>query len=178
MVIKILKRTSLLFVLLILWGCPSLDPCGASVSQEITKSDLITISPLQETYSIGNSVILSMVLPSEQTFSDGTQIDIYQKTQIENEPFHYSAFHEIFENNTFTVLEGNYENFTPILYYYSSENEYRFKFKVTLNELGSYSLYAKAEIYFKDPNDDCNSYGINTNIEGMNENSKIEFIVE
>ncbi len=177
MVTKIFKKISLFSLLFTLLACPSLDPCVASGGQEITEPNLITISPLQDNYSVGDEIIISMILTSEQSFPNET-IDIYQKTQIEDEQLQNSELHKIIEYNPFTVLEGNYENYNPILYHYSQENEYRFKIKVTLNELGNYSLFSDTEIYFKDPNDDCNSYGINTNIEGMNDNKKIEFIVE
>jgi len=178
MITKILKKTSVFIVLLTLWACPSLDPCVASGGPEITKPNLIKISPLQDLYSVGDEIIISITITSVQNFPNET-IDIYQKTHIENEKLQNTELHKIIEHNDFTILEGNYENYMPILHYYSSENEYRFKIKVVLNELNNYSLYAGAEIYFKDPNDDCISYGINTNIEGMNEeNRKIEFRVE
>ena len=178
MATKIIKKVSVFLILLTLTAFPSLDPCVASGGSTITKPDLITIYPLQDNYSIGDEIIISISLASEQSFPNET-IDIYQKTHIENEKLQNIELHKIIEHNTFTILEGNYENYIPILYYYSSENEYRLKIKVVLNELNNYSFYADAEIYFKDPNDDCISYGINTNIEGINDETRnIEFIVE
>ena len=178
MVTNIIKRIGGFVILLTLMACPSLDPCVASGGPTVTRPNLITIHPLQDNYSIGDEIIISISLASEQSFPNET-IDIYQKTHIENEKLQNVELHKIIEHNTFTILEGNYENYTPILYYYSSENEYRFKIKVVLNELNSYSIYADEDIFFKDPNDDCVTYHIKTNIEGRNEETRnIEFTVE
>jgi hypothetical protein len=174
---KIYQTVSFLFIIFMLWGCPILDPCVTSggISKEIP--DIITISPLQDEYNVNDEIIINFSFSSVQDFYNET-IDIYQKTHIDSQALHVSELYKIIENNDYTVLEGGYENYKPSVQYFPSENEYRFKIKVTLNQPGDYSLFAFAEIVFKDPDDHCVSYMIETNIEGMNDDNNIEFTVQ
>ncbi len=175
---KVLKNISLFTLMLVLTACPKLDPCFNNGHDKVIANG-ITISPLQSNYSIGDEVIISFTLSSHQIFSDGLDIEIYQATNIENEIIESTELHKIIEDNNLTIIEGNYLNYKPYLSYYSNEDEYRFKLRVRFNKIGNYSLFANADIIFKEHKNECNEvYSIETNILGMNTNRKIEFVVQ
>ncbi len=177
---KIIIKIVLFIVLISLWGCPSIDPCPTADGYDKSIPDLITISPLQESYSAGDEIVIAMVLESEQSFVNETiTVDLFDKTKIENEPLQNNELYKIIERNNFQVLKGNIENNNPVLVYSADENKYSFSIKITLNSTGNYLLHAYAVIVFQDrQGGDCFEYVLHTNIEGINEDQNIEFTVE
>ncbi len=177
MVTKILKNISVFVILLTLTACLSLDPCVTSV-KSATVPNLIKILPLQTSYSVGDVIEVSIILPSSNYFFNNEFNDIYQETSINWVELNNAEIYKVIEGNSFIINEGSYSEYIPKLNYYPDENEYRFKVTITLNNIGEYSIWADGLIYFKNDNDVCTTFSLGTNIEGMNENEKIEFTVE
>ncbi|MDZ4204092.1 MAG: hypothetical protein U1C46_04660, partial [Bacteroidales bacterium] len=123
--IKILKIAGVLALLILLYACPKED-CGF-VTKNAFVPDLMTISPFQGTYHVGDEIICSITINSANDYFYGGNVDIFDETNINNVNICDCELHKLFENNQFTIIEGDYSNFKPVMKYFPNENEYRFK---------------------------------------------------
>lgn len=172
----IINKILVFIVLLTLIGCP-IDPCIGNV-RNTTIPDLIKISPLQSNYLIGEEIEISMILPSENILLNGESYDVYEDTSIDLVDINIVELYKFFQDNTYQIIEGDYDDYFAKLIYYADENEYRFKANISLSNPGTYSIHAKGSIFFRKDDSACTALSIDTNIEGMDENNVIEFVVE
>ncbi len=192
MATKFFKIGCLFFVLIAFNGC---IPLGAEecdeYGTEANVSGLIKISPLQETYNVGDVITITATLPSKNNYFAIGQVDIHAETNDDNGIFSLAMWqHEgssfpgtsLYVDNVVEFIEGGIENNTMGVFkmpYFAENDEYRIKYKVTLNRTGNYILIQdnSSNIYFQGGST-CNRYFINTDIENNNSIEDITFTVQ
>jgi len=171
MAIKIIKHLLEVFLLLtILTGCPSNDDC-IGLDNISNSPDLIKIIPLQNTYQLGDEISFEISISNEL---DG----IYLFNETNDNYGLLTSNNFLFLENELTFIKGSqgeYSNWFNMPYNMSNER-YELKILVKLNKVGIYSFFTDdyVEIIGEDL---CNRFRIDTNIEGMNSDRKIEFEV-
>ena len=158
---------------------------------EANVSGLIKITPLQETYNVGDVITITATLPSKNNYFATGQVDIHAETNDDNGRFSLAMWqHEgssfpgtsLYVDNVVEFIEGGIENNTMGVFkmpYFADSDEYRIKYKVTLNRTGNYILIQdnSSNIYFQGGST-CNRYFINTDIENNNSIEDITFTVQ
>jgi len=140
---------------------------------------------LQTVYAVGDKIYLTIIVPSsiESFGNTGETVDLFQETgDLESffgaPPVFYFAEDEI------EVIEGRTEiqNETLVGYveYNAEAQEYRFIAMITLTQVKHYIINGHNLMlgFGGDGYPVCHKYLIHTNIEGINEQGNIEFVVE
>ncbi|WP_396179673.1 hypothetical protein [Flavobacterium sp.] len=171
---KLLKLTSLLLLAATLTGCPGEEECFAPAA--ITQvDDLILISPFQQIYNQGDVITFSVTIPATNNyFNDGTEINLLEATNAFEARL--ICTDQIFIGNNVEFVKGSPGSvngwFNLI---YNNENQlYELEIKVTLNKIGTYTIYTADSIAFQGEKI-CNRYTIETNIID-NEPGRSDFI--
>ena len=174
-IIALFKRICFFSILILLFACPSSDDNCDDYGSTTRVDDLITLTPIQETYNQGDEVILKATFPATNSYF-GREINLLSSTND------YSArltlgFDQLFIGNNLDFIKGSqseFPNWFNILYNSDTQN-YEFELKIILNRLGKYTFVTTDTIEIN--GDNCNRYRIDTNViwNGM---ARIEFIVE
>ncbi len=179
-----MKKIFLLPIIFLLYACPneieSLDQCNLQ-NRIANVNGLSTITPLQSTYSIGDEVLFSLSVPSENNYF-GNVLDIRQNIVNQTARLE-SGIDNLFNGNDVTVLKGVYYIINDNLYdrelvYNFENNSYELIVKVKFTKPGNYSLNVSNEKIFFIGNPICNAYIINTTVAGYNEDFIINFSVQ
>lgn len=176
---KFLKIFFAFLLLSSLQSCPNigegLENCN---NVGCAHPDLIKITPLKTTYSQGEVITYSITIPAENDYC-GTTDNLYLKTGVTNAWLVASSYLP-FSGNQVTYIKGSKrsgaENWFNVAYNPNTGN-YEFEAKIKLNQTGNYSFISAEYVDFIGT-PKCNKNSINTNIEGMNANGKIEFLVQ
>lgn len=179
MVTKIIKITGILFLLATLTGCPGEEDCF-DMGSTTRVDDLVTISPFQDVYNIGDIIIYKISIPSTNTYFFGEEIDLFEKTNDYNARIYINPI--IFTDNEVTYVRGSIEEYNggwSNVEYNSENNMYELEIQIKLLRTGLYSFLSGERVVFQGSTK-CNRYLIETNIEGwdIENEGKIEFVVE
>jgi len=163
--------TMVVLLILPLMGCPGGDDCN-DLGRVNISPDLITITPLQTVYTQGDEIIFKVSIPN---LFDG--VNLLQETGDTSALLILGA-EQLFINNDLIFIkgsQGNHSNWFNMPYEATTDS-YELEVKIVLNKIGQYSFFTDDYIEFI--GNGCNNYEIDTNIEGMNTNNKIEFEVQ
>jgi len=174
--IKIFKILLSVFVLATLMGCPGEEDCN-DLGSDVTVPNLAAITPLQDSYQQGDEITLSLSIPSENNYF-GNTIDIFEQTQDSNPLLSFSSDHP-FEGNDLNIIKGTQGEFINQfrMEYNSMNNSYELIVEIALNRIGQYIIESVGDRIDFQGNDFCNRFLIETNIQGVNSDFKIEFEV-
>jgi hypothetical protein len=179
-----MKKKILLPFIFLLYACPneivSLDQCNLQ-NRIANINGLSTITPLQSTYSIGDEVLFSLSVPSENNYF-GNVLDIRQNILNQTARLE-SGIDNLFKGNDVTVIKGEYNMISDdldrmYLLYNFENNSYELIVKIKFLKPDNYSLNVRNEKIFFIGNPICNAYIINTTVAGHNEDFLINFTVQ
>ncbi|GAB5410433.1 MAG: hypothetical protein BalsKO_27980 [Balneolaceae bacterium] len=170
-------------LLLLLFLCPYLlaiqcpdKECQLTENwEEESIVPLITLSPIQSTYSAGDKVTLTVSVPSNNDFFGGST-NLLENSGDETGLLVLLS-DNLFVDNKLTFskgAQGKYENWLELPFNLESGN-YEVDVEVTLNRSGEYSVYAEG--YVELGSSDCPDFKLNLNYSGV-ETEFIEFSVE
>lgn len=173
---KIFRFLFLLSIVFTLAGCPGESDCNDTLSIG-HKENLIKLIPLQTTYNQGDIVTLKAEIPASNNYF-GNSINIFEKTN-DYSALLTLAFNELFISNDLTFVKGSQNQFNNWfdVPYNAQNGNYEIEIKVKLNRTGNYSFVTADSFEFQGTQN-CNRFRLDSNIEGMNSNEKIEFTVQ
>lgn len=174
-----MKNIILLFVLTtFLCSCPDItEDCVDGTSNITSIDDLVKIVPLKTSYSVGEVITYKAELPSVINFS-GKDIDVYQETNDNNARLYANPI--FFNGNEVTYIKGSIESYNggwTNVTYNPSTQKYELEVSIKLIKAGLYSMISNENFEFVG-SEICNRFRIDSNIEGINADGKIEFIVQ
>jgi len=158
-------------------SCPWTGSCYYDgTNMNATVEDLIVFSPFQNVYTKGDVVICKVSIPSTNTyFFGGKKIDLFEQTNDYNGRLIIDPL--LFIDNEITYIKGSSEAHNggwSNVEYNPTDNVYELEIQIKFLRTGFYSIDVAFMIDFRG---NCNTYGINTNIQGWNK-AKIEFEVK
>lgn len=143
-------------------ACPGEENCDDMGASALVDG-LITLSPEQEVYEVGDELILSLNLPSSNTYL-GNEIDFYGDTR-DKSPLLYFYFEELFKDNEVNVIigkRGKYNNW----YYMDYDDQtgiYKLEVKIILEKVTAYAFHSGASLNIIGK-ENCNRYFLDTSI--------------
>lgn len=175
---KILLPLILTSFCFMLMGCPEnlrSDECRDQWKTVQNVPDLVRITPLNETYHIGDTMTVEISIDSQSDFFD-EPVDMYQYTlaeEIMGGGLALQGDQSLFDNNN-TVLKGDLRivDISKIMFliYYPEDHAYRFKCVFEFSEVGEYQIPNFFRIVFHGE-DLCRVVNIDrTNILGISQN--------
>lgn len=143
-------------------ACPGEENCydmGASALVD----GLITLSPEQEVYGVGDELTLSLSLFSNNTYL-GDEVDFYMETQ-DKLPLLVFHFEELFSENEVLINKGKKGDSSNRynMVYNQEIGIYELIINITLEKNRSYAFLADASIYVIG-REDCHRYRLDTSI--------------
>ncbi len=173
-------------IILLLFLCPYLlaiqcfdDECTLIENWEQNSYiSLVTISPLQNSYSAGDTITLSASIPATNNFF-GETVNLLEETGDETGLLKFIAVEgqgDLFQDNEITINRGNQGQF-PVWFEMTINSEtgnYELNFEITLNRTGSYTMLTDGSVDFGAS--DCPDYRLNFLIAGT-EGQFLEFSV-
>lgn len=176
---KKLRFYSLIFLFPFIIGCPWKDQCLDDVAGADIVDGLIVISPLKDTFKIGDSVSFEINVPDSIDFGNGT-ISLINETNDQNPLIVISqglgGFNDFFKNDFIVIHGERVEDKNAFkLYFCFEDNLYKLFIKTTFNKVGKYRFSASNDIVFGSQRE-CNLYRITTNVNGVN-GQRLEFVV-
>ena len=164
-----------------LMACPWKDNCIDDVAGVERVDGLIVISPLKDTFKIGDIVTFEVIVPDSFNFGD-KRISLIGETSDEK-PIVW--FHQILFNDTYIDFFSNVlliqhgervnEDSAFRLHFCFEDNIYKLRIQVTFETGGKYRFSRRNDIDFGSKKD-CNLYSIRTNVKGTVGNF-LEFVV-
>ena len=175
---KIIGCSILIFTLT---ACPTGSPnCFPEGGYDAYVDNLIKISNFQSIYNQGDVIIISLQIPSNNSFFTPAVNLLYQTYDF-SATASFSNLTSIFTGNDVTIetgSQGQYQNWFEMPVNTTTGN-YELKLKVKLNRLGSYSFTNTREtVTFQGEPSACNRYIIITNFADKNSQNRIEFTVQ
>lgn len=172
---KMGRICGILLLVVTLTGCPGEEDCY-DFGKSARINDLIIISPSSSTYNQGDTVSYKCEISSENEYF-GSKINLFEKTKDFNARLYANPI--FFEGNSVTIKKGSLEiNDGWVNEEYNPVNQkYELEIEIKLQKKGLYSMISGEYIEFQG-NSECNRYRLDTNIQGMNQDGKIEFTVE
>ena len=171
---KAIVITLFLIPFLIMTQCE--EDCRTLENWDIV--ELITLTPLQESYQQGDVLTLTIDLPSINDYfaeiinNRQTQINLFEETGDEFALINLLD-DDLFVDNSLTFVKGSQGEFSNwfLMPYNSRTGMYELEVQITLDRLGAYS-HEKSGIIFLGPPDptECVDYLINVqfaNIDGQ-----------
>ncbi len=165
----------------LLMGCPFEDEkCPFNDWERITTiEDLIIISPLKDTFQIGDKVTLELVINDSIYFGEqliGLLNETNDLTPSIIIPQRIGFVN--FFNNDLSLIHGKQENNKNKFYleYCFDDNRYKLSIKTRLEIEGDYWFSGSNDVFFGSVKD-CNFYRITTNFKGGENGNRLEFVV-
>ncbi|WP_396192023.1 hypothetical protein [Flavobacterium sp.] len=179
MATKFIKFTGLFLLLTTLTGCPGSNEDCFDYGSTARVDDLVSITPFQSTYNIGDTITYKVIIPSSNTFF-GAPINLFEITNDNNARIHINPI--IFNDNQVTYLKGSveaYEGGWSNVSYNNENGNYELEINIKLLKGGLYSFLSGEYLIFQGSSE-CNRYRLDTNIEGwdIDNDGRIEFIVQ
>ncbi|PIE50499.1 MAG: hypothetical protein CSA38_02565 [Flavobacteriales bacterium] len=179
---KIIYEFSVLILLGVCISCiPEREPPTRSFFTKIP--NLVSISPLQDTYQKGEEITLKAYLDTENTYFNGKKYDVYEITQNNKMSLDiiYYTSNMLISGNELTFIKGGKSEYPNIFYmtYNPNNHQYELEIKIKLNRVGGYALRANTvSMWVSDQQPYWTDFKITTNIvTGGNEQGVIRFIV-
>ena len=179
--IKRIKPYLFLFLLLPLLGCPWKDYCLDDVAGSEHVDGLMVLSPLQDTFKLGDVVIFEIIIPDSFYFGDN-KISLIGETSDEKPMIRVSQglFDDAYNNffsNELQILHGERANEESVFYLHFcfDDNMYKLRIKVTFISTRNYRFLGRDRIVFGSKKN-CNFYSITTNVKGTT-GDWLEFVV-
>lgn len=176
---KKLKLWWLLIVVPFFFGCPWNDECFGDLGSEYVDG-LMVLSPLQDTFKIGDVVVFEVIIPDSFYFGDN-KISLIGETSDEKPMMWITQglgedYNDFF-NNDILISKGDRvkDKNTFRLHFCFESHKYKLKIQVNLNIKGKYRFRSYDRINFGS-HKNCNSYSIYTNVNGTT-GDWLEFIV-
>ncbi|VVV01856.1 hypothetical protein FVB9532_03150 [Mesonia oceanica] len=143
-------------------ACPGEENCDDRGASALVDG-LISLSPEQEVYEVGDELTLSLNLPSSNTYL-GDEVDFYMETQ-DKSPLLVFHFEELFSENEVLINKGKKGDSSNRYYmvYNQEIGIYELIINITLEKNRSYAFLADASIYVIG-REDCNRYRLDTSI--------------
>jgi len=158
-------------------GCPN-DKCFDNEIVLATRiDDLITITPLKDTFMQGEVVTFELIIPDSVFFYDNW-VSLYQETEDKSPKL--ITHSELFNNNILDFkygYQGDEKNWFH-LEYNPQKKEYLLKVNVELIRLGDYGIAGRTNDTTFKGKEKCTRYIVTTNIKGhQGGGTLIEFTV-
>lgn len=169
MAIKHLKITILLLLSAVLTGCPGEEDCD-DLQATASVPGLLTITPLQQNYNIGDEIIFKTTVPSSNSFF-GNQINLIEATNDHSATL-ILTHDDLYLGNEIIFIKGSQDPGAPNWFninYNSNSGNYELEIKIKLNRAGNYDMITSEYIEFQGE-ERCNRYRIDSSIEGNEEN--------
>lgn len=171
---KIMYVLGSFLLLNLLFNCdPPREFCDDMGSQAQV-DDLVILTPLQATYQQGDEVVLKLFISADESYFGG---NIYERTGDETAVLMLGSS-VLFTNNELSFIKGSqgtYPNWFNMPYN-PITGEYQLEVKIKLNRTGIYTQ--SANLYMRIVgNSYCDTFLLDTNISGDNEEGNIEFEV-
>lgn len=132
---------------------------------------LITISPLQPSYTVGDRITLSVTVPASNDYF-GESIDLIDETGDEMGLLQLISVEgkgDLFQGNQVTVKKGGQGRF-PVWFemaFKAETGNYELEAEITLNRTGSYTQLAEGYVDFGPS--DCPDFKLNLLYAGVDE---------
>jgi len=170
-----------LFLLLLfpLLGCPWKNNCLDDVAGSEVVDGLMVLSPLQDTFKIGDVVIFEVIIPDSFYFGE-SKISLISETNDLNPSIiipQRLGFVNFFNNDLF-IIQGEQEKDKNKfrLNYCFEDNLYKLLLRTTFSISGKYWFSASNNIDYGSKSK-CNFYRITTNLKGAENGKWLEFVV-
>jgi len=178
MVTKILKTASIVLVLLTLWACPFEKKIKNAIPFNIP--DLISVTPLDTVYHVGDRIVYTAVIPSR---IDSLDIDIYEDTGVTSTLIIGSEIYR-FDGNVIEVSKGytrrlgDENTLSAFVIYNPTDKVYEFQARITFTQPGEYRIFLSGiNIIFDNKKSEYNAYQIKTSIQNSGSEDMWEFRV-
>jgi hypothetical protein len=168
------KFTFLIVITLLIFlitGCPGEEDCF-DLGSTTRENDLINLLPEQTEYNQGDLVILSLNLPSTNSYF-GNELDLFQETGDDLARLRLGSF-DLFTDNEVDFITGSQADNRFFMPYNYDNNTYELKIEIILNKAGNYSFVTDETIEII--GNGCDRYIIDTNISWQGD-AVIEFSV-
>ncbi|PIE50498.1 MAG: hypothetical protein CSA38_02560 [Flavobacteriales bacterium] len=165
-------------IISLLQSCPDRYKNREDIAANIAEyADLITITPLQQIYQQGDEIVLKITVDATNTYFGGEAKNLHQITGNDKARLNTSIY-TLFEDNEFEMIKGSQgESINEYYLLYNPTNgKYELEIKIILTTTGINILNAKGFIHFKG-SDKYNSFFLDTNVEGMDEQGLVAFKV-
>ena len=155
------------------------EECNTLENWELnTYAPLISISPLQESFDVGDTITLRVTVPNSNEYF-GEMINLLESTGDETglvQLISWEGKADFFLDNNVVFRKGSQgNNPTSFVAPYNSETgNYEFEAEITLNRTGNYTMLADGSVEFG--TSDCPEYLLNMKYIGV-ESQSIEFVV-
>lgn len=164
-----------------LMACPWKDNCLDDVAGVEFVDGLMVISPLQDTFKIGDIVSFEVIVPDSFNFGE-KRISLIGETSDERPIIRVSQglFDDTyidFFSNVLLIQHGERVNKDSAfrLHFCFEDNIYKLRIQLTFEIVGQYRFSRRNDIDFGSQKN-CNFYSISTNVKGT-EGNFLEFVV-
>ena len=147
-----------------LTGCPGEEDCNDALGGISRVDDLILLTPLQNTYNVGDVITFKISVPATNDYFYGETINLLQETN-DHKPKITTAYDNLFIGNQLVFIKGSqgaYVNWFNLAYD-DQTNLYELEIKITLNKIGNYILQTNDSVEFQGSSK-CNRFRLDTNI--------------
>ena len=159
-------------------GCPWKDNCPDDllIVRDTTIKDLLTITPLGDTFKIGDKVVVELTIPDSLYF-DEEKISLYEKTgDVFPRLIAGSSLFFRQELNFSNGSQGKEENWFH-LEYMPEESKFSLVINVTLIKPEQYRIPVWIFGTTFKGKEKCERYRVDTNIKGFEPGEFYEFVV-
>jgi len=175
MVIKLFKISTILLLMIVTTGCPK---CGKSEWEPISNS--VSIEPMKDEYHIGESLMFSIVIPSNEVSEKVRGVDT---AELDTYP---DGFYYLLKNNEYKAIVGSIEKiegrkvpFGTLIYDETTKN-YILKIEITFTTVGNYILDKSSyKVRFEKDRNNCETWTAYTHFkDSFSTNNVIVNVVE
>ncbi len=172
-----LKLLGLLSLTLTFMACPGEDTDCFDLGSIAEVPDLILLTPEQTTFAAGDELLLKLSIPATNTYY-GTEKNLYALTGDESAKLVLN-FSQPFIDNQLIFIKGSQSD-NPNWFdmpYNTLTDMYELEVRVILNRLGDYSFIRLGSVHIQG-DEYCNRFRLDTNVNWVTTNGKIEFTVQ
>ena len=173
-----LKPLGVLFLMLILMSCPGNETDCFDFGSIAEVPNLIQLTPAEQTtYTAGDEMVLKVSVPATNTYY-GVEKNLYALTGDESAKLVLN-FSQPFLDNQLIFIKGSQSD-NPNWFdvpYNTLTDMYELEVRVILNRLGDYSFIRLGSVHIQG-DEYCNRFRLDTNVNWVTTNGKIEFTVQ